>query len=143
MQPHEPRPAQNQDASKDDECDKQEMQDDGGVGEKTVDHESHPLGCSGHAARNTQAIAGAIGTWKSPVLLLGGDADRHVAFAQTTGLVQLLRAHGVYHELIVFRDDVHDSLLCTRWIYTFDRTADFISRYIGDGRKRPTTEGVQ
>jgi hypothetical protein len=42
MQPHEPRLAQNQDASNDDECDKQEMQDDGGVGEKAVDHESQP-----------------------------------------------------------------------------------------------------
>jgi dipeptidyl aminopeptidase/acylaminoacyl peptidase len=86
---------------------------------------------------------GAIGTWKSPVLLLHGDDDRNVAFAQTTGLVQLLRAHDVYHELIVFPDDVHDSLLYKRWIYTFDRTAEFIGRYIGDGQKKTTTEGAK
>jgi dipeptidyl aminopeptidase/acylaminoacyl peptidase len=73
----------------------------------------------------------AIGTWKSPVLLFHGDDDRNVAFAQTTGLVQLLRAHNVDHELIVFPDDVHDSLLYKRWLYTFDRLGEFIGRYIG------------
>ena len=35
---------------------------------------------------------GAIDDWKSPVLLVHGDDDRNVAFQQTTGLVQLLRA---------------------------------------------------
>ena len=80
---------------------------------------------------------GAIDTWKSPVLLLHGDDDRNVAFAQTTGLVQLLRAHNVYHELIVFPDDVHDSLLYKRWIYTFERTGEFIGRYLRP--QRPTT----
>ncbi|MGQ0732177.1 MAG: S9 family peptidase [Acidobacteriota bacterium] len=82
---------------------------------------------------------GAIGSWKSPVLLLHGDDDRNVAFAQTTGLVQLLRAHGVEHELIVFPDDVHDSLLHKRWIYTFDRTSEFIGRFIGPARRATTT----
>jgi dipeptidyl aminopeptidase/acylaminoacyl peptidase len=82
---------------------------------------------------------GAIGSWKSPVLLLHGDDDRNVAFQQTTGLVQLLRAHGIDHELIVFPDDVHDSLLYKRWIYTFDRTLAFINRYIGPAQ-RSTTE---
>jgi dipeptidyl-peptidase 4 len=85
----------------------------------------------------SSAIA-AIGSWKSPVLLFHGDDDRNVAFAQTTGLVQLLRAHDVYHELIVFPDDVHDSLLYKRWLYTFDRTAEFLTRYIGDGQKKTT-----
>jgi dipeptidyl aminopeptidase/acylaminoacyl peptidase len=82
---------------------------------------------------------GAIGTWKSPVLLFHGDDDRNVAFAQTTGLVQLLRAHNVYHELIVFPDDVHDSLLYKRWIYTFDRTGEFLNRFIGDAARKTTT----
>jgi dipeptidyl aminopeptidase/acylaminoacyl peptidase len=85
---------------------------------------------------------GAIGSWKSPVLLLHGDDDRNVAFAQTTGLVQLLRAHNVEHELIVFPDDVHDSLLYKRWIYTFDRTREFLQRYLG-AVPRSTTERQQ
>jgi dipeptidyl-peptidase 4 len=79
----------------------------------------------------------AIGSWKSPVLLLHGDDDRNVAFAQTTGLVQLLRAHNVEHELIVFPDDVHDSLLYKRWLYAFERTSEFIGRHIG--MRNPTT----
>jgi len=73
-----------------------------------------------------------IEKWKSPVLLIHGDDDRNVAFAQTTGLVQLLRAHNVYHELIVFPDDVHDSLLHRRWMTAFQATDDFLKRFVKD-----------
>ncbi len=76
------------------------------------------------------SVIGAIDGWKSPVLLLHGDDDRNVAFQQTTGLVQLLRARDVHYELIVFPDDVHDSLIHSRWIYTFDRAAEFLNRYL-------------
>jgi dipeptidyl aminopeptidase/acylaminoacyl peptidase len=72
----------------------------------------------------------AIDTWKSPVLLIHGDDDRNVAFTQTSGLVQLLRAHGVYHEVIVFPDDVHESLIHSRWLYTFDRMEQFLDRFV-------------
>jgi dipeptidyl aminopeptidase/acylaminoacyl peptidase len=82
----------------------------------------------------------AIANWKSPVLLLHGDDDRNVAFAQTVGLVQLLRAHDIEHELIVFPDDVHDSLLYKRWVYTFDRASEFIGRYIGQRRTTTTAQ---
>jgi len=71
-----------------------------------------------------------IGNWKSPVLLIHGDDDRNVAFTQTTGLVQLLRAHNVEHELIVYPDDVHDPLLHTRWLYSFERTVEFLGRFL-------------
>jgi dipeptidyl-peptidase 4 len=93
----------------------------------------------GNVAYESSAIS-QIGNWKSPVLLLHGDDDRNVEFSQTTGLVQLLRAHKVYHELIVFPDDVHDSLLYSRWIYTFDRMAAFIKRFIGSDAKTITTD---
>jgi len=76
------------------------------------------------------SVIGAIDGWKSPVLLLHGDDDRNVAFQQTTGLVQLLRARDVPYELIVFPDDVHDSLIHSRWIYTFERAAEFLGRYL-------------
>jgi dipeptidyl aminopeptidase/acylaminoacyl peptidase len=71
-----------------------------------------------------------IDKWKSPVLLVQGDDDRNVAFTQTVGLVQLLRAHDVYHELIVFPGDVHESLLYTRWMYTFDRMETFLNKFL-------------
>ena len=71
-----------------------------------------------------------IGNWTSPVLLIHGDDDRNVDFSQTVGLVQLLRAHDIYHELIVFPDDVHDSLLFTRWLITFSAMDDFFDRFL-------------
>jgi dipeptidyl-peptidase 4 len=74
-----------------------------------------------------------IDKWKSPVLLIHGDDDRNVAFSQTTGLVQLLRSHDVPHELIVFPDDVHDSLLYRRWLTAFHATDDFLRRYLKNG----------
>ena len=69
---------------------------------------------------------GAIDGWKSPVLLVHGDDDRNVAFQQTTGLVQLLRARNVEYELIVFPDDTHESMLHSRWMYTLDRMEKFL-----------------
>jgi dipeptidyl aminopeptidase/acylaminoacyl peptidase len=73
---------------------------------------------------------GAIDGWKSPVLLVQGDDDRNVAFQQMTGLVQLLRARDVYYELIVFPDDVHESLLHSRWMYTLGRMETFLRKFL-------------
>jgi dipeptidyl aminopeptidase/acylaminoacyl peptidase len=75
---------------------------------------------------------GAIDGWKSPVLLIQGDDDRNVAFQQMTGLVQLLRQRDVYYELIVFPDDVHESLLHSRWIYTLGRMETFLHRFLSE-----------
>jgi dipeptidyl aminopeptidase/acylaminoacyl peptidase len=72
----------------------------------------------------------AIGTWKSPVFLVHGDDDRNVDFAQTVGLVQLLRGHGVPHELIVIPDDVHESMLHARWLETWDRMGAFLRKHV-------------
>jgi dipeptidyl-peptidase 4 len=74
----------------------------------------------------------AIDSWKSPVLLIQGDDDRNVAFLQTVGLVQLLRQRNVYTELIVFPDDVHESLLHSRWIYTLGRMETFLHKFLWD-----------
>ena len=82
----------------------------------------------------------AIDTWKSPVLLIHGDDDRNVQFSQTTGLVQLLRAYGVYHELIVYSDDTHEPLLHKRYLYAFNRLEEFIARFL-NGRAARTTAG--
>jgi dipeptidyl-peptidase 4 len=73
---------------------------------------------------------GAIDGWKSPVLLIQGDDDRNVAFQQMTGLVQLLRQRDVYYELIVFPDDVHESLLHSRWIFTLGRMETFMRKFL-------------
>ncbi len=80
---------------------------------------------------NSSAIS-AIDTWTSPVLLIHGDDDRNVDFSQTVGLVQLLRAHEVPYELIVYPDDVHSFLLFYRWIESFNATDDFFERKLRD-----------
>jgi dipeptidyl aminopeptidase/acylaminoacyl peptidase len=80
----------------------------------------------------------AIDGWKSPVLLIQGDDDRNVAFSQTVGLVQLLRARDVYYELIVFPDDVHESLLHSRWMYTLGRMETFLHKFLWE---KPASTG--
>ena len=71
------------------------------------------------------------------MLLIQGDDDRNVSFLQTVGLVQLLRQRNVYHELIVFPDDVHESLLHSRWLYTLGRMDTFLHKFLGE----PTATG--
>ncbi len=78
------------------------------------------------------SAVGAIDGWKSPVFLVHGDDDRNVDFAQTVGLVQLLRARKIYHELIVVPDDLHESMLHRNWIDTFDRMGVFFKRFVWD-----------
>lgn len=83
------------------------------------------------------SAVGAIDGWKSPVLLVHGDDDRNVDFAQTVGLVQLLRARNVYHEMIIIPDDLHESMIHRNWIYTFDRMGTFLKRFVWDKEKPP------
>lgn len=83
------------------------------------------------------SAAAHIDTWKSPVFLEQGDDDRNVAFAQMVGLVDLLRSHGVYHELTVIPDDVHESLLHSRWIDIFTRSGDFLHRFVWEKQAPP------
>ncbi|MEP6690064.1 MAG: prolyl oligopeptidase family serine peptidase [Gemmatimonadaceae bacterium] len=78
----------------------------------------------------TSSAASHIDTWKSPVFLVHGDDDRNVDFAQTVGLVQLLRAHDIHYELIVIPDDLHESMIHQRWIDTFGKMGDFLHRFV-------------
>jgi len=64
------------------------------------------------------------------VLLVHGDDDRNVQFSQTTGLVQLLRAHNVPFELIVYPDDTHEPLLHKRYLCGFTRMSEFLGRHL-------------
>ncbi len=94
-------------------------------------------------AQDTTSLAfrssavGAINGWKSPVFLEQGDDDRNVDFAQMVGLVDLLRARGVYYELTVIPDDVHESLIHSRWIDIFSRSSDFLHRFVWDKQTPP------
>ena len=82
------------------------------------------------AVNYSSSSASRIQDWTSPVFLVHGDDDRNVAFAQTVGLVQLLRAHEVPFELIVFPDEVHSFLIHDRWLHTFNAMDDFFDRVL-------------
>jgi dipeptidyl-peptidase-4 len=83
------------------------------------------------------SAAAHIDTWKSPVFLEQGDDDRNVDFSQMIGLVSLLRSHNIYHELTVIPDDVHESLIHSRWIDIFSRSSDFLHRFVWEKQAPP------
>jgi dipeptidyl aminopeptidase/acylaminoacyl peptidase len=72
------------------------------------------------------------------VFLVHGDDDRNVDFAQTVGLVQLLRARNIYYELMVIPDDLHESMLHSRWLDTWERIAAFLKRFVWNKEPPPT-----
>ena len=69
-----------------------------------------------------------LDTWKSPVLLMQGDDDRNVLFAQTVRLAAELRRRGVHVEEKIFPDEVHDFLLHRDWITAYQLAAEFLER---------------
>ena len=82
-------------------------------------------------ARDSSPVA-AVATWTSPVLFIHGDDDRNVAFQQTTDIVQKLRAKGDVHvELMIAPDEPHEFLLHATRMEAYERTFEFIDRYIG------------
>jgi dipeptidyl-peptidase 4 len=71
-----------------------------------------------------------IDKWKSPVFVIHGDDDRNVNFAQTVGLVSLLRAHNIPHEIMVQPDDTHETLLYKRWLPLWERMEVFLNKHL-------------
>ncbi len=78
-------------------------------------------------ARDASPVA-SIDKWKSPVLLIQGDDDRNVAFAQMVDLVARLRRQNVYFEQVVYPDEVHDFLLHNNWLHIYAAAFDFFER---------------
>jgi dipeptidyl aminopeptidase/acylaminoacyl peptidase len=70
----------------------------------------------------------AIRTWRSPVLLIHGDDDRNVRFAQTTDLARRLAEAGVAYEEIVIPDDTHHFMLHTNQVRVNKAVEEFFSR---------------
>ena len=84
-----------------------------------------------------------IANWKSPVFLIHGDDDRNVNFAQTVGLVSLLRAHNIPHEIMVQPDDTHETLLYRRWLPLWERMEVFLNKHLKKEARRPSTSQQQ
>jgi len=82
-------------------------------------------------ARSSSPVAD-VKNWTSPVLFIHGDDDRNVPFQQTTDIVQKLRARGDVHiELMIAPDEPHEFLLFKNRMEAYNRTFEFINRYIG------------
>jgi dipeptidyl aminopeptidase/acylaminoacyl peptidase len=80
-------------------------------------------------ARESSPIS-SVDKWKSPVLLIHGDDDRNVEFAQTVNLVRRLRAHNVPFEEIVYPDEIHDFLLHQNWLRAYRASAEFFDKHL-------------
>jgi len=80
-------------------------------------------------ARESSPIS-AVDKWKSPVLLIHGDDDRNVEFAQTVNLVRRLRANNVYFEELIFPDEIHDFLKHQDWVRAYHASADFFDKHL-------------
>jgi dipeptidyl aminopeptidase/acylaminoacyl peptidase len=76
----------------------------------------------------------SLDTWRSPVLVIHGDDDRNVSFAETVALVEALRERGVEVEQLVFPDEVHSFLRHQNWLEAYRATADFFRRKLNRTR---------
>jgi dipeptidyl aminopeptidase/acylaminoacyl peptidase len=80
-------------------------------------------------ARESSPVS-SVDKWKSPVLLIHGDDDRNVEFAQTVNLVRLLRKNGIYFEEIIYPDEIHDFLRHQDWVRAYHASADFFDKHL-------------
>jgi dipeptidyl aminopeptidase/acylaminoacyl peptidase len=77
----------------------------------------------------------SVSTWRSPVLLIHGDDDRNVPFAETELLVHALRRQKVDFEQIVFPDEIHDFLLRRDWVRAYAAGAEFLNRKLNNTQR--------
>jgi dipeptidyl aminopeptidase/acylaminoacyl peptidase len=66
--------------------------------------------------------------WRSPVLLIAGDADPDVQFNQTVMLKNALKTQKIDVEELILPGEGHDFLLWRSWRDTYKATADFFAR---------------
>ena len=72
--------------------------------------------------------AADVATWTSPVLLIQGDDDRNVNFAETVDLARRLQAKGVDYEEMVIPDEIHGFLRYATWLKVDAAVAEYLSR---------------
>jgi dipeptidyl aminopeptidase/acylaminoacyl peptidase len=77
----------------------------------------------------------SISTWRSPVLLIQGDDDRNVPFAEMVDLAEALRKQGVSFDQLVFPDEIHDFLLHRTWLAAYHAASEFFDRHLKAAEK--------
>ncbi len=80
------------------------------------------------AVARASSPIGAIDRWRSPVLLIHGDNDPEVAYAQTAMLAEALRARHLPMQELIFPGEVHAFLLHRDWLTAYQATAAFFER---------------
>jgi dipeptidyl aminopeptidase/acylaminoacyl peptidase len=73
----------------------------------------------------------AVGSWKSPVLLIQGDDDRNVTFHQTVDLARRLDARHVPYEELVIPNEIHGFLRHASWQRADEASVEFLARQLG------------
>jgi len=73
---------------------------------------------------------GSIETWRSPVLLVHGDDDRNVDFAQSLLLARELSARRIPHEELVFPNERHEFFRYADWLTAYRRTISFFDGHL-------------
>jgi dipeptidyl aminopeptidase/acylaminoacyl peptidase len=81
---------------------------------------------------------GNLSHWRSPILLIHGDNDPDVAYAQTPALAEALRARNTHLpaaqqvdvEELIFPDEVHSFLLHRDWLAAYTAAAAFFERIL-------------
>jgi dipeptidyl aminopeptidase/acylaminoacyl peptidase len=68
--------------------------------------------------------------WRSPVLLIQGDDDRNVNFAQTIDLARRLEERHLPFEQFVIPNEIHGFLRWHSWLAADTATADFFARML-------------
>jgi dipeptidyl aminopeptidase/acylaminoacyl peptidase len=79
-----------------------------------------------------------LSKWRSPILLIHGDNDPSVAYAQTPLLAEALRARNTHLpaaqqvdvEELIFPDEVHEFLLRKDWLAAYTAAAAFFERVL-------------
>ncbi|HEV2364404.1 MAG TPA: prolyl oligopeptidase family serine peptidase [Caulobacteraceae bacterium] len=74
-----------------------------------------------------------IDHWRSPVLLIQGDDDRNVHFAQMIDVSRRLQARGIPFEELVLPNEIHGFLRWASWLRADEATADFLRRKLRAG----------
>ena len=77
----------------------------------------------------------SVADWHSPVLLIHGDDDRNVDFAQTEELAAALRRQNVEFEQLIFPNEIHDFLLHKSWVAAYIASANFLGRKLANSNQ--------
>jgi dipeptidyl aminopeptidase/acylaminoacyl peptidase len=72
----------------------------------------------------------AIKMWRSPVLIIQGDDDHNVNFANSVQVIEALRKQGVPFEQLIFPDEVHDFTIHAHWLASYRAAETFLDKYL-------------